>query len=186
VIPSAGFFHEPRGRLPAYAAPHIEGESIMPKAISILLATLAFVGTIRAAHAEDLEFRAVMHVTSAQPQDVGDVDGHVLGLVRASGIASFQDGSTATAFFIAQTDYTKGAGTNATYNNLTFDDGSVLWYKTAGTATVDGNRTIFKGMITVIGGKGRFAGAKGEGGYNGARLGTGPDLFLDQMISVKK
>ena len=163
----------------------------MPKAITILLAVLAFVGfrAVSAAHAEDLEFRAVMHLTAAQTQEVGDVDGHVLGLVRASGIASFQDGSTATTFFVAQTDYTKGAGTNATYNNLTFDDGSVLWYRTAGTATVDGTRTIFRGMITVIGGEGRFAGAKGEGGLTGARLtplAAGADLFLDQMISVKK
>jgi hypothetical protein len=160
----------------------------MPKAIITLLAALAFAGVAAgsAAHAEDLEFRAVVHVTSAQSQDVGDVEGHVLSLVRASGIASFQDGSTATTFLIAQTDYTRGSGTNTSYNNLTFDDGSVLWYKTEGTAIVDGNRTIFKGMITVIGGKGRFAGAKGEGGYNGARPGTGPDLFVDQMISVKK
>jgi hypothetical protein len=170
------------------AAPRIEGEPIMPKAIIIVLAALAFAGfwAVGAAHAEDLEFRAVVHVTSAQSQDVGDVDGHVLSLVRASGIASFQDGSTATTTLIAQTDYVKGNGTNAGYINLIFDDGSVLWYQAAGTAMVDGNRTIFRGMITVIGGKGRFAGAKGDGGYNGARLGTGPDLFLDQMISVKK
>jgi hypothetical protein len=83
----------------------------------------------------------------------------------------------------------KGAGTNSTYNNLTFDDGSVLWYRTAGTATVQGTRTIFRGTITVLGGKGRFAGAKGEGGYNGARIApftAGADLFLDQMITVKK
>ena len=160
----------------------------MSKTIITLLAALAFAGgsAAGAAQAEDLEFRAVVHVTSAQTQDVGDVDGHALGLVRASGIASFQDGSTATTYFIAQTDYTKGAGTNTSYNNLTFDDGSVLWYKTEGTAAVDGSRTVFKGMITVIGGKGRFAGAKGEGGLNGARLGAGPDLFLDQMISVRK
>jgi hypothetical protein len=170
------------------AAPRIEGEPIMRKAITVLLAALALLGpaAMRSAQAEDLEFRAVVHVTSAQSQDVGDVDGHVLSLVRASGIASFQDGSTATTNLVAQTDYVKGNGTNAGYINLTFDDGSVLWYQAAGTATVDGNRTIFKGMITVIGGKGRFAGAKGDGGYNGARLGTGPDLFLDQMISVKK
>jgi hypothetical protein len=160
----------------------------MPKSITVLLAALTLLGSaaVRPAFAEDLEFRAVVHVTSAQSQDVGDVEGHALSLVRASGIASFQDGSTATTYLVAQTDYTKRAGTDTSYANLTFDDGAVLWYKTAGTATVDGNRTIFKGTITVIGGKGRFAGAKGEGGYTGARLGTGPDLFLDQMISVKK
>jgi hypothetical protein len=123
----------------------------------------------------------------AQSQDVGDVEEHVLGLVRATGIASFQDGSTATTYFVAQVDYVKGSGTDTSYSNLTFDDGSVLWYKTAGAANVEGARTIFKGTITVIGGKGRFANAKGEGGYNGARLTpASADLFVDQMISVKK
>jgi hypothetical protein len=163
----------------------------MLRRTTIMLAAVALVGlgAFRPAYAEDLEFRAVMHATSVQTQDVGDVDGHVLGLVRASGIASFQDGSTATTSFVAQTDYVKGSGTNTSYSSLTFDDGSVLWYKTSGTAAADGARTIFKATITVIGGKGRFAGAKGEGGFNGARLAplaTGADLFLDQRITVKK
>ena len=41
----------------------------------------------------------------------------------------------------------------------------------------------------VIGGKGRFANAKGEGGFTGVRispLGVGADAFFDQMITVKK
>ena len=103
--------------------------------------------------------------------------------------ASFQDGSTATATFVGTIDYVKGSGTNATYNSLTFDDGSVLWYKTTGMATVDGTRTLVRGSIAVLGGKGRFAGAKGDGGFTGARivpLAAGADLFLDQMINVKK
>ncbi len=164
----------------------------MFKQATIIVAALALAGfgALRPAQADEMiETRIVMHATSVQTQDVGDVDGHVLGLIRASGIASFQDGSTATAFFVAQTDYVKGSGTNATFSNLTFDDGSVLWYKTTGTATADGARTKFRGTITVLGGKGRFAGAKGEGGFNGARLAplaSGADLFLDQMINVKK
>jgi hypothetical protein len=154
---------------------------------------LAGLGTLCPAQADEMiETRIVMHVTSLQTQDVGDVEGHVVGLIRSSGIASFQDGSTATAFLVAQTDCVKGSGGSGTvsnYSNLTFDDGSVLWYKATGTATAEGARTIFRGTITVIGGKGRFAGAKGDGGYTGAR--TGPlaasaDLFLDQMINVKK
>jgi hypothetical protein len=151
---------------------------------------LAGLGTLCPARADEMiETRIVMHVTSLQTQDVGDVEGHVVGLIRSSGIASFQDGSTATASLVAQTDYVKGSGTVSNYSNLTFDDGSVLWYKAAGTATAEGARTIFRGTITVIGGKGRFAGAKGEGGYTGARTGpfaAGADLFLDQMINVKK
>jgi hypothetical protein len=164
----------------------------MSKRMTIILATLAFagLGALRPAHAdESLEMRAVVHATSVQTQDVGDVDGHVVGVVRFSGIASFQDGSTATTTFVGTIDYVKGSGTNSTYNSLTFDDGSVLWYKTAGTATVDGTRSMVRGSIAVLGGKGRFAGAKGDGGFTGARLvplAAGADLFVDQMINVKK
>jgi hypothetical protein len=35
-----------------------------------------------------LKFRHVMHATSVQTQEVGDVDGHVLGLSHYSGLAS--------------------------------------------------------------------------------------------------
>jgi hypothetical protein len=164
----------------------------MLRRTTIILAALAFagLGALRPAAADEmLELRAVVHATSVQTQDVADVDGHVVGLARFSGIASFQDGSTATTYLVASFDYVKGSGTDSSYSNLTFDDGSVLWYKTAGMATAEGTRTIFRGTITVIGGKGRFAGAKGDGGYNGARvtpLAAGADLFLDQMINVKK
>jgi hypothetical protein len=162
----------------------------MLRRTTIILAAVAGLGALCPAQADEtIETRIVMHATSVQTQDVGDVDGHALGVVRASGIALFQDGSTAAASFVAQTDYVKGSGTNSTYNNLTFDDGSVLWYKSTGTATADGARTILRGTITVVGGKGRFAGAKGEGGFTGARiapLSAGADLFLDQMINVKK
>jgi hypothetical protein len=163
----------------------------MLRRTTTMLAAVALVGlgAFRPAYAEDLEFRAVMHATAVQTQDVTDVDGHVMGTARYSGIASFQDGSTAIAYFVAQNDYVKGSGPNTSYNSLTFDDGSVLWYKRTGMATADGARTMLRGTIAVLGGKGRFAGAKGEGGYTGARiapLAAGADLFLDEMITVKK
>ncbi len=163
----------------------------MMKAITILLAALSFAGlsAIDAASAEDLEFREVVHITSLQTQEINDVDGHVIGLVRTAGIASFQDGSTALGGFVAQLDLVKGAGSIATISSLTFDDGSVLWYRTAGSVTPDGKRTLFKGTITVTGGTGRFANAKGEGGFTGVRLSplaVGADAFFDQMITVKK
>src|SRR4051794_13077487 len=101
----------------------------MLKTIIVLLAAVSFAGlsAIDAASAEDLEFREVVHITSLQAQEIGDADGHVIGLVRTAGIASFQDGSTALAGFVAQLDLVKGAGTIATISSLTFDDGSVLW-----------------------------------------------------------
>src|SRR5437763_14819573 len=87
---------------------------------------------------ETLKFRAIMHATASQSQEIGDVDGHTASLSRFSGLASFTDGTVGTVYFIAMTDYTKGAGAFSTYQNLTLNDGSVLWYKAVGTATVDG------------------------------------------------
>jgi hypothetical protein len=138
---------------------------------------------------EALKFRAVMHATASQSQEIGDVDGHTASLSRFSGLASFADGTVGTAYFIATTDYTKGAGAFSTYNNLTLNDGSVLWYKAAGTATVDGAKTQFVGTVTVLGGKGRFDGAKGDGTLTGTRftpLAAGAELFNDLVINMKK
>jgi hypothetical protein len=146
------------------------------------------VGTARAD--ETLKFRTVVHATSVQTQEVGDVDGHVLGLARFSGLALFPDGSVGTAYFTASTDYIKGNGTYTTYYNVTLKDGSVLWYKQAGTARVDGTTTTFpENPITVLGGKGRFEAAKGDGTLGGARVApfaTGADLYNDVVIKVKK
>jgi hypothetical protein len=157
------------------------------------LAAAGLIGFCAAATAradETLKFRLFMHATSAQSLDVGDVDGHAMSLVRFTGLASLPDGSVGTAYFTAATDYTKGAGPfSSVYTNLTLDDGSVLWYKAAGTATVDGAKTLFAGNITVLGGKGRFEGAKGDGTVTGVRLNpliVGAVLYLDCTINIKK
>jgi hypothetical protein len=44
------------------------------------------------------------------------------------------------------------------------------------------------GAVTVLGGKGRFEGAKGDGTVSGARLlplAAGADLYNDPIINVK-
>ena len=58
-----------------------------------------------------------------------------------------------------------------------------------GTAAVDGTKTVFKGTLNVLGGKGRYAGATGDGFFSGARtvpLAAGADLYLDLTVNVKK
>jgi hypothetical protein len=60
---------------------------------------------------------------------LGDVDGHLISVGRFSGLASFPDGTVGTTYFVFVTDYIKGSGTFWTHNNLTLNDGSVLWYK---------------------------------------------------------
>jgi hypothetical protein len=138
---------------------------------------------------ETLKYRAVMHGVSVQPQEVGDVEGHALTLVRFSGITEFPDGTTGTGYFVGLADYTKGAGKGFTYTNLTLEDGSVLWFTQDQKTSVNGTKSIFEGTVKVIGGKGRFAGAKGDGTFTGARtvpLASGADLYFDYVINVKK
>jgi hypothetical protein len=67
--------------------------------------------------------------------------------------------------------------------------GSMLWYKTNGTTTVDGTTSLFKGTVTVLGGTGKFEGAKGDGTVTGARLvplAAGADLYNDLVINLTK
>src|SRR5215475_744495 len=49
---------------------------------------------------ETLKFRTIVHATSVQSQDVGDVDGHLISVGRFSGLASFPDGTVGTTYFV--------------------------------------------------------------------------------------
>jgi hypothetical protein len=139
---------------------------------------------------EVLKFRIVMHATSIQSQEVGDVDGHTVSVGRYSGLASFPDGSVGTASFTFTTDYTKGAGTFFSYFTMTLKDGSTLWWKGTGPAQPDGTSTIYPEFpVSVLRGTGRFEGAKGDGRQKGARvtpLSAGAELYADAEISLKK
>ena len=57
---------------------------------------------------ETLKFRIIAHLNSNQTQDVGDVEGHTLGLARLSGLTSFPDGSVGTVYWTVQGDYIRG------------------------------------------------------------------------------
>lgn len=117
---------------------------------------------------EALKFRIVMHATSNQTQDVGDVDGHTMSLSRFSGLALFPDGSVGTANFTFTGDYIKGTGTFLTYFKA----------------------TIFPEFpISVLSGTGRFEGAKGDGSQTGERLtplSSGAEMYANVVINLKK
>jgi hypothetical protein len=137
----------------------------------LLLITAALCAIPASAFADEtLKFRSVYHVTFVQSQDVGDIDGHTMSVARASGLASLPDGSVATDNFTATTDYVKGLGPFLRHGIITFSDGSALFYQSNGSVTVDGAKTDNKGTITILGGKGRFQGAKGDGSFAGQRL----------------
>jgi hypothetical protein len=100
------------------------------------------------------------------------------------GLASFPDGSVASVNWTLTGDDTKGDGTWMTYVNVALLDGSVLRYKATGSSKASGPIT---GSLTVLGGKGRFEGAKGDGSISGAHPPeTGPNSYFDIVINIKK
>jgi hypothetical protein len=135
------------------------------------------------------KFRMITHITSAQSLEVGDVEGHAVSLARFSGVVLLPDDTVGTVQFATVTDYTNGAGAFTLYPVLTFDDGSALWLKSVGTGVIDGAKTRFVGMTTVVGGTGRFEGVKGSGTLTGTRytpLSVGADLVSDYTVNFEK
>jgi hypothetical protein len=94
-----------------------------------------------------LNLRMVTHVTSMQSLDLGDVEGHTASLARFSGLAFHMDETIGTVSFVSLADYTHGAGTFTLFPILAFADGSELWIKSIGNASVDGTVTRFVGRL---------------------------------------
>jgi hypothetical protein len=171
---------------------HNPEEDLMKRFAVLCLAIIGagFANTIAKAD-EMLKFRMFVHAVSVQNQEVGDVDGHVLYVGRYSGLASFSDGSVGPATLTFSSDYIKGAGTFSTYFSVALKD-STLWIKASGTAKPEGTITVFpEAPATVIGGSGRFEGAKGDGTFlGGARFtplpGVPAELWNEFVINVKK
>jgi hypothetical protein len=152
-------------------------------------ATAAGAFCINSASADaTLKYRSIWHTTFTQSQNVLDTDGHIVAAIRSEGVVSL-DGSVAVDNFTGTLDYTKGSGPTVVYDDITFSDGSALFLKMPGMTTAEGPRSTFKNAITIIGGKGRFAGAKGDGTLTGARLapqpGVGAQLYGDITINIK-
>jgi hypothetical protein len=161
----------------------------MYRIAALVALTLICLTTMDAANADEiLKFRGVMHATFAEFQQLDDVDSHAFGMNRHSGIASFPDGTAGTCYLVAHTDYVKGGGTFASFNGLTLKDGSELWYRAAGKTRVDGATSLFDGTVMVVGGKGKYEGAKGDGTFTGtglSPLAAGADLYIDWVINLK-
>jgi hypothetical protein len=139
---------------------------------------------------ETLKYRTVYHTTALQSQNAPDTDGHVISVTHASGLASLPDGSVGADNFVGTLDYVKGSGPFVTYGDVTFSDGSVLFLKNVGTTTTEGTKASFKGTITIIGGKGKYDGAKGDGVVTGGRTqpqpGAGAHIYADVTLNIKK
>jgi hypothetical protein len=167
----------------------------MRKAAVIASVLLVMVSTvlvpITQAADEKMTGRIFNHNLKTESIDVGDVTGHILGVVQQSGLIFYSTGEIATTMNTAYFDYVNGKGTFTNYRVTNFQDGSTLFTKGGGTATpVDGGkRTVFEGPVECTGGTGRFEGFKGTGTYKGERIGsikTGADSYHDFILNCRK
>lgn len=144
-------------------------------------------GTGAALADETLKFGAIYHPAQVQVLPVGDVEGHVVGTFKYAGTATFPDGSTAACSYVGTLEYTKGVGPHRTIGSCTWEDGTVLWFRADGVTTLSGGKSIFQGTATVLGGKGKYDGAKGDGSYVGFRPGAlgQSDLVDDLTLNIK-
>jgi hypothetical protein len=137
------------------------------------------------AHAQDLgTSRRVQGTAEVTTIEVGDVPGHIVGVVEFKGLSFFADGEVATHTNPATFDLTNGSGPHQGYVVHYFDDGSTSIERYRGEArmSADSKRTLVEGTFECVGGTGRFAGIRGEGTYRGERLGalrTGDYVYVD-------
>ncbi len=169
----------------------------------IIICALATILGVPAKADETLRFRYVGHPASpVQRHEVGDVAGHVVGLFELKGTAIFSEETTASSFIYAHEppgvvywtgtfDYTNLNGPYVGYFTLMLRDKSVLWYKVTGKSVFAGKVFSSAGTVTVIGGKGRFEGAKGDGEVGQLLVespepGRDTDTFGEAVINIKK
>jgi hypothetical protein len=131
--------------------------------------------------------RVVYHFVKVEVMQVGDVPGHIVGIVDASGLIFLDTGEVPNYSGKITFDLINGTGPHQTYVVTTFEDKStqVTLNKGLTTARRDGTST-FEGTFAYVGGTGRFAGIKGGGSYAGKRTAPvtpgGPaDAFSDYV-----
>jgi hypothetical protein len=137
------------------------------------------------AQAQDLgTSRRVQGTAEVTTVEVGDVPGHIVGVVQFKGLTFFADGEIATHSNPATFDLTNGSGPHQGYVVHYFDDGSTSIERYQGEArlSADGKRTLVTGTFQCIGGTGRFKELKGDGTYRGERVGelrAGDFVYVD-------
>lgn len=134
-----------------------------------------------------LSWRAVTHNNEVQVIEVGDVEGHIMGVAKFSGLAFFDDGKVGGTGYTASFDYTKGSGPFNGHATLAFEDGSKIWMRFAGNSVMgkDGI-TRFEGTYTPTLGGGAYQGIKGTGGFKGQRVRLiegGGETYYDATLS---
>ena len=114
--------------------------------------------------------RTVYHMVKVEVILVGDIPGHIVGVVDARGLTFVENGDVGTYLNRILFDFTNGTGPHWGYGVTTFPDGSTMVIKFEGTTTaLEGGASSFQGTYIYVGGTGRFEGVQGKASYTGKR-----------------
>lgn len=100
--------------------------------------------------------------------EIGDVEGHIMGLYENTGLSFLDDGETAALEVKGTMDSGPAGGFVEGYEIRTFDDGSSITLKFEG----ESNKGVGSGTLTCIAGSGRFQDIQCQGSYQGGRKGS--------------
>ena len=135
----------------------------MPKSLAVFLSgvALVFVASAALAGEQVLEFKLVTKPIDYKVTEAANIEGQVVGSGKMFGVAFFKDGRTAVKDFVSSADLLKGSGPIYGYSTYTFEDGSSITARYAGS--VKEGRT--KGEYTILSGTGAYANATGMGSF---------------------
>ena len=131
---------------------------------AVLLIVACLLLSVTQARAETEKGREVFHMIKKEEIEVGDVPGHVVGVIEDKGLTFYENGEIATMSTVYTFDNTYGIGTAQGYSIYTFEDGSTQVHKWQESWPEKG---LTKGTFTYLRGSGRFEGIKGSGSFTG-------------------
>ena len=116
---------------------------------------------------------------------IGEDENHGIGTYQQTGLSFLEDDQIGTTVDKGIYEQNKGSGTHQGYYVVTFSDGSGWTKRYDGTFTLIGEKTYaMKGVVTLVGGTGRFEGIEGEGTYIGTEHSNGMLFFHTEIAAT--
>lgn len=132
--------------------------------IIVLVISAGLLVCVSPANAETLKCRLISGLTKTEVNQVGDEEGHVIGMYERKGLMLHENGEVANELNRGVFDSAGGITKWQGYCLQTFKDGSTMWMKHQGTMD---KGQIVEASFEFIKGTGRFEGIKGKGTFTG-------------------